>query len=178
MIQVRLKALVRRIRTDNETEFVNQTLSEYYEKVGISYETSVVRTPQQNSVVERHNRKALVRRIRTDNETEFVNQTLHEYYEKVGISHETSVVRTPQQNGAAERHNRTLIKAARTILHFIKEQVKNGVVELYFVNTEYQLADIFTKVLCREIIEFLINKLGMRSFTPETLLLLADEAEE
>ncbi|GKD04988.1 hypothetical protein Tco_1179962 [Tanacetum coccineum] len=45
--------------------------------------------------------------------------------------------------------------------HFIKEQVENGVVELYFVNTEYQLANIFTKALCREIIEFLINKLGM-----------------
>ncbi|GJT39173.1 hypothetical protein Tco_0939038 [Tanacetum coccineum] len=55
------------------------------------------------------------------------------------------------------------------IFHFIKEQVENGVVELYFVNTEYQLADIFTKALCRERIEFLINKLGMRSFTPETL---------
>ncbi|GKB02363.1 retrovirus-related pol polyprotein from transposon TNT 1-94, partial [Tanacetum coccineum] len=44
--------------------------------------------------------------------------------------------------------------------HFIKEQVENGVVELYFVNTEYQLADIFTKALGRERIEFLINKLG------------------
>ncbi|GJW30941.1 hypothetical protein Tco_0047816 [Tanacetum coccineum] len=62
--------------------------------------------------------------------------------------------------------------------HFIKEQVDNGVVELYFVNTEYQLADIFTKALCRERIEFHINKLGMRSFTPETLKQLADEAEE
>ncbi|GJR43837.1 hypothetical protein Tco_1311940 [Tanacetum coccineum] len=62
--------------------------------------------------------------------------------------------------------------------HFIKEQVKNGVVELYFVRTEYQLADIFTKALCRERIEFLIDKLGMRSFTPETLKELADEAEE
>ncbi|GJY06690.1 retrovirus-related pol polyprotein from transposon TNT 1-94 [Tanacetum coccineum] len=62
--------------------------------------------------------------------------------------------------------------------HFIKEQVENGVVELYFVNTEYQLADIFTKALGRERIEFLINKLGMRSFTPETLKQLADEAEE
>ncbi|GKB77165.1 retrovirus-related pol polyprotein from transposon TNT 1-94 [Tanacetum coccineum] len=57
-------------------------------------------------------------------------------------------------------------------------QVENGVVELYFVNTEYQLADIFTKALGRERIEFLINKLGMRSFTPETLKQLADEAEE
>ncbi|GJZ61926.1 hypothetical protein Tco_0618063 [Tanacetum coccineum] len=62
--------------------------------------------------------------------------------------------------------------------HFIKEKVENGVVELYFVNTEYQLADIFTKALCRERIEFLIDKLGMRSFTPKTLKEQADEAEE
>ncbi|GJU43536.1 retrovirus-related pol polyprotein from transposon TNT 1-94, partial [Tanacetum coccineum] len=61
---------------------------------------------------------------------------------------------------------------------FIKEQVKNRVVELYLVNTEYQLADIYTKALGRERFEFLINKLGMRSFTPETLKQLADEAEE
>ncbi|GJY13922.1 retrovirus-related pol polyprotein from transposon TNT 1-94 [Tanacetum coccineum] len=65
-----------------------------------------------------------------------------------------------------------------SIYHFIKEQVENEVVELYFVRTEYQLADIFTKALCRERIEFLIDKLGMRSFTPETLKELADEAEE
>ncbi|GJT41683.1 retrovirus-related pol polyprotein from transposon TNT 1-94 [Tanacetum coccineum] len=62
--------------------------------------------------------------------------------------------------------------------HFIKEHVKNGVIELYFVNTEYQLADIFTKPLAREIFEFLINKLGMRSFTSKTLKQLADEVEE
>ncbi|GJU11942.1 retrotransposon protein, putative, unclassified [Tanacetum coccineum] len=55
MIQVRLKTPVRRIRTDNETEFVNQTLCEYYEKVGISHETSVARSPQQNGVIERRN---------------------------------------------------------------------------------------------------------------------------
>nr|GEX85023.1 copia protein [Tanacetum cinerariifolium] len=45
--------------------------------------------------------------------------------------------------------------------HFIKEQVENIILELYFVNTEYQLANIFTKALSRERIEFLINKLGM-----------------
>nr|GEZ57711.1 hypothetical protein [Tanacetum cinerariifolium] len=55
---------------------------------------------------------------------------------------------------------------------------ENGVVELYFVNTEYQLADIFTKALCRERIKFLINNLGMQSFTLETLQQLVDEAEE
>nr|GEV35680.1 integrase, catalytic region, zinc finger, CCHC-type, peptidase aspartic, catalytic [Tanacetum cinerariifolium] len=62
--------------------------------------------------------------------------------------------------------------------HFIKEHVENGVIELYFVNTEYQLADIFTKALGRELIEFLINKLAMRSFTPETLQKLTDEVDE
>nr|GEV56649.1 retrotransposon protein, putative, unclassified [Tanacetum cinerariifolium] len=64
------------------------------------------------------------------------------------------------------------------IYHFIKKQVENGVVELYFVRTEYQLADIFTKALCRERIKLFIDKLGMRSFTPETQKELADEAEE
>nr|GEV64514.1 retrovirus-related Pol polyprotein from transposon TNT 1-94 [Tanacetum cinerariifolium] len=44
---------VRRIRTDNGTEFFNQTLRGYYEEVGISHETSVSRSPQQNGVVER-----------------------------------------------------------------------------------------------------------------------------
>nr|GEV45577.1 retrovirus-related Pol polyprotein from transposon TNT 1-94 [Tanacetum cinerariifolium] len=63
------------------------------------------------------------------------------------------------------------------IYHFLKEQVKSEVVELYFVRMEYQLADIFIKALCRERIEFLIDKLGMRSFTLETLKELADEAK-
>nr|GEW63858.1 hypothetical protein [Tanacetum cinerariifolium] len=34
--------------------------------------------------------------------------------------------------------------------HFIREQVENGVVELYFMMMDYQLADIFTKALPRE----------------------------
>ncbi|GJS00191.1 retrovirus-related pol polyprotein from transposon TNT 1-94, partial [Tanacetum coccineum] len=50
MIQVRLNANVRNIRTDNGIEFVNQTLHSYYEDVGISYEKSVARTPRQNAV--------------------------------------------------------------------------------------------------------------------------------
>ncbi|GKA52148.1 retrovirus-related pol polyprotein from transposon TNT 1-94 [Tanacetum coccineum] len=46
---------LRNIHTDNETEFINQTLLSYYESVGISHETSVARTPQQNGIVERRN---------------------------------------------------------------------------------------------------------------------------
>nr|GFA44543.1 putative ribonuclease H-like domain-containing protein [Tanacetum cinerariifolium] len=64
MIQLRLKVLVRRIRTNNGTEFVNHTLRDYYEEVGISYETSVARSPQQNGVVERRNR-TLIESART-----------------------------------------------------------------------------------------------------------------
>nr|GEX13371.1 retrovirus-related Pol polyprotein from transposon TNT 1-94 [Tanacetum cinerariifolium] len=62
--------------------------------------------------------------------------------------------------------------------HFINEHVENRVIELYFVNTEYQLADLFTKALGRERIKFVINKLGMRSFTPDTLKQLTDEVDE
>ncbi|GJY26689.1 retrovirus-related pol polyprotein from transposon TNT 1-94 [Tanacetum coccineum] len=62
--------------------------------------------------------------------------------------------------------------------HFIKDQVENRVVELYFVRTEYQLADIFTKALPRERFNFLIEKLGMKSMSPETLKNMAEEEEE
>ncbi|GKF39530.1 retrovirus-related pol polyprotein from transposon TNT 1-94, partial [Tanacetum coccineum] len=64
MIQVRLKVPVRRIRTDNGTKFVNKTLREYYEKVGISHETFISRSSQQNGVVQRRNRM-LIQAART-----------------------------------------------------------------------------------------------------------------
>ncbi|GJR59046.1 retrovirus-related pol polyprotein from transposon TNT 1-94 [Tanacetum coccineum] len=51
-----LNATVRFVRTDNGTEFVNKTLDGWFESVGISHETSVPRSPQQNGVVERRNR--------------------------------------------------------------------------------------------------------------------------
>ncbi|GKF63470.1 hypothetical protein Tco_0186918 [Tanacetum coccineum] len=62
--------------------------------------------------------------------------------------------------------------------HFKKDQVENGIVELYFVRTEYQLADIFTKTLPRDRLNFLIEKLGMRSMSPEMLKRLAEETDE
>ncbi|GKD95588.1 retrovirus-related pol polyprotein from transposon TNT 1-94 [Tanacetum coccineum] len=63
-IQVCLNAIVHNVRTDNGTEFVNQTLREFYENVSISHQTSVARTPQQNGVIERRN-QTLVEAART-----------------------------------------------------------------------------------------------------------------
>ncbi|GKD10823.1 retrovirus-related pol polyprotein from transposon TNT 1-94, partial [Tanacetum coccineum] len=62
--QVSLNATVRYIRTDNDTEFLNQTLLNYTKDVGITHNTSTTRTPQQNGVVERRNR-TLVEAART-----------------------------------------------------------------------------------------------------------------
>ena len=62
--------------------------------------------------------------------------------------------------------------------HFIREQVEKGIVELYFVKTEFQLADIFTKALPRERFQFILPRLGMKSITPESLKELQEEKEE
>ena len=53
--------------------------------------------------------------------------------------------------------------------HFIKEHVEQGTVELYFVGTEYQLADLFTKALAPTRFAELVHQIGMRCLTPEDL---------
>ncbi|GKE08648.1 retrovirus-related pol polyprotein from transposon TNT 1-94 [Tanacetum coccineum] len=53
--------------------------------------------------------------------------------------------------------------------HFIKEHVEKGIVEIYFVGTEYQLADLFTKALPKERFEYLVHRIGMRCMTPTQL---------
>ncbi|GJT83085.1 retrovirus-related pol polyprotein from transposon TNT 1-94 [Tanacetum coccineum] len=63
-IQVGLNKTVRNIRTDNGTEFVNKDLTDYYERVGIFHQKTVLRTPQQNGIVKRQNR-TLVEAART-----------------------------------------------------------------------------------------------------------------
>ncbi|GKA16154.1 hypothetical protein Tco_0695901 [Tanacetum coccineum] len=59
---------------------------------------------------------------------------------------------------------------------FIKEQVERKVVELYFVETKYQLADIFTKALPRERFATLLPLLGVKQMSPETFEELQDES--
>ncbi|GKF39324.1 hypothetical protein Tco_0119385, partial [Tanacetum coccineum] len=62
-------------------------------------------------------------------------------------------------------------------LHFIREHVENDVVKLYFVTTDYQLANIFTKALARERFKFLLSRLGMKSMTSKTLIRLLEEED-
>nr|GEX53474.1 hypothetical protein [Tanacetum cinerariifolium] len=64
LVQRRLQAQVRIVRTDKGTEFLNQTLHAYFAAEGILHQTFVARTPEQNGVVERRNR-TLVEAART-----------------------------------------------------------------------------------------------------------------
>lgn len=45
--------------------------------------------------------------------------------------------------------------------HFIKEHVEKGTIELEFVGTEYQLADLFTKTLPLSWFVDLVHQNGM-----------------
>ncbi|GKC46086.1 hypothetical protein Tco_1063808 [Tanacetum coccineum] len=56
--------------------------------------------------------------------------------------------------------------------------IEKGVVELYFMRIEYQLADIFTKALPRERFEFILPRLIMKCMSPETLKRLQDDKDE
>nr|GEY89585.1 retrovirus-related Pol polyprotein from transposon TNT 1-94 [Tanacetum cinerariifolium] len=53
------------------------------------------------------------------------------------------------------QHSRT--KHIDVRYHFIKEKVEKGIVELFFVGTEYQLADLFTKALPEEGFKYLVR---------------------
>nr|GEV97283.1 ribonuclease H-like domain, reverse transcriptase, RNA-dependent DNA polymerase [Tanacetum cinerariifolium] len=330
-IQVRLNATVRNVRTDNETKFVNQTLCEFYENVGISHQTSVARTPQQNDIIERPKQSTqpvtpkmgskeqgktscsvvantahknmmifqmdvkmaflngeLKEEVYVSQPEGFVDQdnpshvyklkkafyglkqAPHAWYDMLSnflISQKFSkgtvdATLFTQQAGndlllvkPTEKHmglwyskdtgdklvswwskkqkctaissteaeyialsgccaqilwmrsqltdygfqlnkiplycdNRSVIalccnyvqhtraKHIDVRYHFLKKQVENEIVELYFIRTKYQLADIFTKPLPRERFNFLIEKLGMRIMSSETLKSLAEETDE
>ncbi|GJY74592.1 integrase, catalytic region, zinc finger, CCHC-type containing protein [Tanacetum coccineum] len=346
-VDLRLNATVRNIRTDNRTEFINQTLRDYYEQVGISHETSVAQTPQQNGIVERRNRTLLTvmaseqlgsrpglqsmtiatsslgldpnlisqqpcippprddwdrlfqpmfdeyfnpstivvslvpvatalravdladssvsTSVDQDDPSTSIPSTqdqehspviskgsssnvrpIHTLSESLGRwtkDHPIVNVKTDEFSGVLKNKARLVAqgfrkeegidfeesfapvarieaicamdptlftwKAGNDLLliplycdnksaialgcnnvqhsitkhldvryHFIKEQVENGIVELYFVRTEYELADIFTKPLPRERFNFLIEKLGMRSMSPEMLKRLTVEEDE
>nr|GEZ76777.1 hypothetical protein [Tanacetum cinerariifolium] len=66
-------------------------------------------------------------------------------------------------------------KAHRHPLSLHQREGQKGIVELFFVGTEYQLADLFTKALPVERFQYLVRRLGMRCLTPAELEALANE---
>nr|GEV00470.1 copia protein [Tanacetum cinerariifolium] len=69
------------------------------------------------------------------------------------------------------QHSRTKHIVVR--YYFIKEHVEKGKIELYFIKTDYQLADLFTKALPADRFNYLVRRLGMRSLSPQELDRLA-----
>nr|GEX11580.1 hypothetical protein [Tanacetum cinerariifolium] len=67
-------------------------------------------------------------------------------------------------------------QAHRCQISLHQRKVEKGIVELFFVETEYQLADLFTKALPEERFKYLVRRLGMRCLTLEELEALANES--
>ncbi|GJW80341.1 retrovirus-related pol polyprotein from transposon TNT 1-94 [Tanacetum coccineum] len=63
-----------------------------------------------------------------------------------------------------------------TLMSSVEAELKKGIVELFFVRTEYQLADLFTKALSEDRFKYLVRRLGMRCLTPDELEVLANES--
>ncbi|GJY89604.1 hypothetical protein Tco_0504800 [Tanacetum coccineum] len=55
-------------------------------------------------------------------------------------------------------------------------KVEKGIVELFYVGTEYQLADLFSKALPEDRFKYLVRRHGMRCLTPEELEVMANES--
>ncbi|GJS97682.1 retrovirus-related pol polyprotein from transposon TNT 1-94 [Tanacetum coccineum] len=92
-----------------------------------------------------------------DVKTTFLNGELHE------------VVNVSQPEGFVDQDNRNHVYSLKKALYDLKQAPRA---------TEYQLAYIFTKDLPRERFNFLIDKLGMKSMSLETLKSLEEEEEE
>nr|GEX28519.1 uncharacterized mitochondrial protein AtMg00810-like [Tanacetum cinerariifolium] len=170
MIQVRLNATVKNIRTDNGTEFVNQTLHNCYESASISHETSVARTLQQNVDT------PMVKKSKLDEDPQ--ERAVDPTHNR-GMAH------------LIEKH----LHAVKRIFRYLRGIVNQGlwyskdsaIALTAFADADYvgcqdtrrsTSRNIFTKDLGRERIKFLIDKLRMRCFTPGSLKDLADEAKE
>ncbi|GKF68954.1 hypothetical protein Tco_0198633, partial [Tanacetum coccineum] len=71
------------------------------------------------------------------------------------------------------QHSRT--KHIHTRKPFLTKQY-HGIIELYFVRTEYQLADMFTKALPEDRFKYLVRRIGMRCLTLAEMEVLTNES--
>ncbi|GKE09904.1 retrovirus-related pol polyprotein from transposon TNT 1-94 [Tanacetum coccineum] len=77
---------------------------------------------------------------------------------------------------SSKKQDYTSMSSAEAKYHFIKKHVEKGIFELFFVGTEYQLVDLFTKALPEDRFKYLVRRLGMRCLTPDELEVLANES--
>ncbi|GJY10189.1 retrovirus-related pol polyprotein from transposon TNT 1-94 [Tanacetum coccineum] len=77
---------------------------------------------------------------------------------------------------SSKKQDYTSMSIAEAKYHFIKEHVEKGIVELFLVRTEYQLADMFTKALPEDRFKYLVRQLDMRCLTPEEQEVLVNES--
>ncbi|GJU54985.1 hypothetical protein Tco_1228699 [Tanacetum coccineum] len=63
--------------------------------------------------------------------------------------------------------------SCNAIQHSRTKHVEKGTIELYFVKTDYQLADIFTKALLVDRFNYLVHLLGMHNLSQQELERLA-----
>nr|GEV95236.1 retrovirus-related Pol polyprotein from transposon TNT 1-94 [Tanacetum cinerariifolium] len=94
------------------------------------------------------------------------------YFDKIPMYYDSKAAIAISCNPV--QHSRT--KHIDVRYHIIKEKVEKDSVELFFVRTEYQLADLFTKALSEDMFKYLVRRLGMRCLTPEELEFLANES--
>ncbi|GJY35290.1 retrovirus-related pol polyprotein from transposon TNT 1-94 [Tanacetum coccineum] len=76
---------------------------------------------------------------------------------------------------SSKKQDYASMSSAEAKYHFIKEHVEKGIVELFFIGIEYQLADLFTEALSEDRFKYLVKRLDMRCLTLEELEVLANE---
>nr|GEV65828.1 hypothetical protein [Tanacetum cinerariifolium] len=105
-----------------------------------------------------------------DVKTEFLNGPLKE---EVYVSQPEGFVDPDHPEKVLPTHESSLwIEASSKGV----EHVENGIIELYFVKTEYQLVDMFTIALLEDRFKYLVRRIGMRCLTPAELEVLAKES--
>ncbi|GJU92668.1 retrovirus-related pol polyprotein from transposon TNT 1-94 [Tanacetum coccineum] len=195
LVQRGLHAQVTTVRTDKGMEFLNKTLHAYFAQEGIRHETSTA--PVTTAVYElfiRYNERCRISgtiSLRTSKgevyaiPTRWIVDPYHltrfpssrKHY-MVSNKHQERGMMNSQLPSYPNGFSKIRIDAGclDSRYHFIKEQVEKGIVELFFVGTEYQLADLFTKALSEDRFKYLVRRLGMRCLTLDELEVLAIES--
>ncbi|GJV79878.1 retrovirus-related pol polyprotein from transposon TNT 1-94 [Tanacetum coccineum] len=77
---------------------------------------------------------------------------------------------------SSKKQDYTSMSIAEAEYYFIKEHIESGLVVLFFVRSEYQLVDLFTKALSKDRFKYLVRRLGLRCLTPAELEDLENES--